>query len=249
MVILMGYSCWALVAQGLLVELNLCAKEMPEYYDCFSKFVWGGGWRVQLQQRASCDPILQCLLGDVSEPPLTAVTLSSNGLGWHHIFTHWYCDHLVAAMSHHGCHTIPMLLRAIAATTIHVISPGPVATKGHSSGLPISPTLLAELGRRHVKKFHTNICFVQHRGESNPHQPGYHGLTGWFHINNKTWCKSWVFLACEVSFSTVCFLKWYMLLWSLVAMRLVMSPPACCFLDYFGAIFCHQTFCLGIIQK
>jgi hypothetical protein len=27
------------------VELNLCAKEMPEYYDYFSKFVLGGGGR------------------------------------------------------------------------------------------------------------------------------------------------------------------------------------------------------------
>jgi hypothetical protein len=48
--------------------------------------------------------------------------------------------------------------------------------------LPISPTSLAELGRSHVKMFHTNICYVQHRGESSPLQPGYHGLAGWFHI-------------------------------------------------------------------
>jgi hypothetical protein len=48
--------------------------------------------------------------------------------------------------------------------------------------LPISTTPLAELGRSHVKKFHTNICFIQHHGESSRHQPGYHGLAGWFHI-------------------------------------------------------------------
>jgi hypothetical protein len=46
--------------------------------------------------------------------------------------------------------------------------------------LPISSTLLAELGRWHVKKFHTNIYFVQHHGESSPHQSRYHGLAGWF---------------------------------------------------------------------
>jgi hypothetical protein len=48
--------------------------------------------------------------------------------------------------------------------------------------LLISPTSLTEHGRRHVKKFYANICFVQHRGESSPHQSGYHGLAGWFHI-------------------------------------------------------------------
>jgi hypothetical protein len=32
--------------------------------------------------------------------------------------------------------------------------------------LHVCPTLLVELGRRHVKKFYTNICFIQHRGES-----------------------------------------------------------------------------------
>jgi hypothetical protein len=48
--------------------------------------------------------------------------------------------------------------------------------------LPISPTSLAELGRSHVKKFHTNIYFIQHRGESCPHLSGYHSPAGWFHI-------------------------------------------------------------------
>jgi hypothetical protein len=48
--------------------------------------------------------------------------------------------------------------------------------------LPISPTSLTELRRSHAKKFYTNIYFIQHRGESSPHQSGYHGLAGWFHI-------------------------------------------------------------------
>jgi hypothetical protein len=48
--------------------------------------------------------------------------------------------------------------------------------------LLISPTSLAELGRSHVEKLHTNICFVQHHGESSPHQSGYYSLAGWFHI-------------------------------------------------------------------
>jgi hypothetical protein len=38
----------------------------------------GGG--VQLWQRTSCDPFLQWLLRDVTEPPVVVVTLSSNGL-------------------------------------------------------------------------------------------------------------------------------------------------------------------------
>jgi hypothetical protein len=48
--------------------------------------------------------------------------------------------------------------------------------------LSISPTSLTAHGRSHVKKFYTNNCLVQHCGESSPHQPGYHGLAGWFHI-------------------------------------------------------------------
>jgi hypothetical protein len=34
-----------------------------------------------------------------------------------------------------------------------------------------------------------------------------------------------------------------------VAMGLGTSPPARCYLDCFNAIFCHQTFWLGDIQK
>jgi hypothetical protein len=37
--------------------------------------------------------------------------------------------------------------------------------------LPISRTSLTELGRSNVKKFHTKVYFIQHSGESSPHQP------------------------------------------------------------------------------
>jgi hypothetical protein len=47
---------------------------------------------------------------------------------------------------------------------------------------PISLISLAELVRSHIKKFHTNIYFVQHHGESSPHQTGYHGLAGLFNV-------------------------------------------------------------------
>jgi hypothetical protein len=53
-----------------------------------------------------------------------------------------------------------------------VISPEVVAIKGHNNNFLISPTSLAELGRSHVKKFYTNIYFVQHHGESSPQQVG-----------------------------------------------------------------------------
>jgi hypothetical protein len=51
--------------------------------------------------------------------------------------------------------------------------------------LSISPTSIVELWRRHVKKFHVNIYFVQHCGESSPHQPPYHDFAGWFHITKE----------------------------------------------------------------
>jgi predicted phosphoadenosine phosphosulfate sulfurtransferase len=35
--------------------------------------------------------------------------------------------------------------------------------------LSISPTLVIELWRSYVKKFHANIYFIQHHGESSPH--------------------------------------------------------------------------------
>jgi hypothetical protein len=44
-----------------------------------------------------------------------------------------------------------------------MISPSAVASKGQNGDLPISPTLLAELERSHIKKFYTNVCFIQHR--------------------------------------------------------------------------------------
>jgi hypothetical protein len=42
MTMLIGQSCWALVAQALLVDLNLCAEGIPEYCDCCGKFVCSG---------------------------------------------------------------------------------------------------------------------------------------------------------------------------------------------------------------
>jgi hypothetical protein len=48
--------------------------------------------------------------------------------------------------------------------------------------LPISPTSLTKCGKSHIKKFYTNIYFIQHREESSPHQSGYYGLASWFHI-------------------------------------------------------------------
>jgi hypothetical protein len=48
--------------------------------------------------------------------------------------------------------------------------------------LPISPTLLTKLSRSHVKKFHTNISFIQHLGEISPHQPRDHGVAEWFNV-------------------------------------------------------------------
>jgi hypothetical protein len=57
--------------------------------------------------------------------------------------------------------------------------------------LPISPTLLVELGRSHVKKFYTNNSFVQHRGEISPHQPGYQGVAGWFSVTMEPDANRW----------------------------------------------------------
>jgi hypothetical protein len=48
--------------------------------------------------------------------------------------------------------------------------------------LLISPTSLAELARSHIKKFHTNISFIQHHGEISPHHTGYHDVAGWFNV-------------------------------------------------------------------
>jgi hypothetical protein len=42
MTILMGQSCWALIAQYLLVDFQMCI-EMPEFCDCCSKWVWPSG--------------------------------------------------------------------------------------------------------------------------------------------------------------------------------------------------------------
>jgi hypothetical protein len=42
MTTLMGQSCWALVAQALLVYFYVCA-EMPGFCDCCGKLVWPSG--------------------------------------------------------------------------------------------------------------------------------------------------------------------------------------------------------------
>jgi hypothetical protein len=115
--------------------------------------------------------------------------------------------------------------------------------------LPISPTSLAELGRSNVEKFYTNIYFIHHSRESSPHQPWVWQSCWLVEYHNRTQCILWVNMACEVNFSTVCFLKWYMLLWSLEATDLLTSPPTHCYLDCFDAICCHQTFLLGAIQN
>jgi hypothetical protein len=75
----------------------------------------GGLW---LEQWASCDSFLQWLIGDVTESPITVMTLSSNGLGWHHIFARCHYDHLIATTSDCGHHTSLLLLRAITVTII-----------------------------------------------------------------------------------------------------------------------------------
>jgi hypothetical protein len=104
--------------------------------------------------------------------------------------------------------------------------------------LPISFTSFTEFGRRHVKMFYASICFIQYLGESSPHQPGYHSLAGLFNItieSNANLEYSWHVRSVSPWFV---FLKWYMLLWLLVATGLVT------YLDYFGAIFYCQTFLL-----
>jgi hypothetical protein len=65
---------------------------------------------------------------------------------YNHIFARCYYDHLVAATSHRGHHMSPLLLRDTAAMVIRVMPPGPVATMGHSSNLPINHTSLAQSG-------------------------------------------------------------------------------------------------------
>jgi hypothetical protein len=54
--------------------------------------------------------------------------------------------------------------------------------------LPIGPTPLAKLERRHVKKFHTNIYLVQHLGESSPARVQWSCWLASYH--NRTRCKS-----------------------------------------------------------
>jgi hypothetical protein len=48
--------------------------------------------------------------------------------------------------------------------------------------LHVCPTLLAEIGRSHVKKFHTNFGVVQRHGECSSSLVRYQGIAGWFDI-------------------------------------------------------------------
>jgi hypothetical protein len=40
MATLIGQSCWALIAQALFVDTNLCVEAMPEHCDYCGKFIW-----------------------------------------------------------------------------------------------------------------------------------------------------------------------------------------------------------------
>jgi hypothetical protein len=51
--------------------------------------------------------------------------------------------------------------------------------------LPISPTSLTELARSHIKKFHTDISFIQHHGEISPHRTRYHSVARWFNVTKE----------------------------------------------------------------
>jgi hypothetical protein len=111
-----------------------------------------------------------------------------------------------------------------------------------------SPTSLTKLGRSHVKKFRTNIYFVRHHGESSSHQLGYHGLAGWSHITIEPDAN------CEYSSLWGQFL--HNLFFKLIYVTLIVSSNrpgdisyASCYLDCFDAIFYHQIFWLGAIQK
>jgi hypothetical protein len=64
-------------------------------------------------------------------------------------------------MSKHGRHTSSFLLivatHGHSSTAIRVISPGPVATKGHNSNFSISPTLLTQIGTDPHNYFFTTL--------------------------------------------------------------------------------------------
>jgi hypothetical protein len=110
--------------------------------------------------------------------------------------------------------------------------------------LPISPISLGELERSHVNMFHTNICFVQHRGESNPHQSGHHDLTGWFHITIESDANR------EYSSLSGQFLQG--LFFKMIYVTFIVSSSRSGDVSsrlLLPGLFWHQTFCLDAIQK
>jgi hypothetical protein len=81
--------------------------------------------------------LITCVYSGLSVMSLNhSSLLSNNGVRWHHIFTRCYCNYLVAVTSHRRCHTSLLLLRITAATTIQVISPGTIASKGSQQRPP-----------------------------------------------------------------------------------------------------------------
>jgi hypothetical protein len=108
--------------------------------------------------------------------------------------------------------------------------------------LPIIPTSLTELERSHVNTFHTNIYFVQHRGESSPHQSGHHDLTGWFHITIEPDANH------EYSSLSGQFL--HGLFFKMIYVTFIVSsnrPGDVCSSLLLPGLFWHQTFCLDAI--
>jgi hypothetical protein len=82
---------------------------------------------------ASYDPLLQCFLREVTEPPVVVVALSSNRCGWHHIFARCYYDQPVAATSDRWTSHEPVATQGHSSDRCSVISSGLITTKGHSS--------------------------------------------------------------------------------------------------------------------
>jgi hypothetical protein len=111
----------------------------------------------------ACNPLLQWLLGDVTEPPDATVALGNNWHEWHHIFTRCYCHQPVAPMINHMTSHEPIATQGNNNDGHSMISLGPIATKGRL----ISPILLVESGTDQHK-------YVLTIGPSG----GIHGYTG-----------------------------------------------------------------------
>jgi hypothetical protein len=106
--------------------------------------------------------------------------------------------------------------------------------------LQIGPTSLTELGRSNVKKFHTNIYFLQDRGESSLHQPGYHSLASWFNITiepNENCEYSWLVRSVSTLF-----------VFKMIYVTLIISsngPGDISYHPLLPGLFWRQTFWLG----